>query len=463
MAEKEVVRQNKDEFLERLNAEFGCPEEWEARKSEISAQTGADNVYIQKDVLATKLSQEGYIYKVHIGRCRFTARLRPEDVGLDPENEAHKDFVKRYLSLGRKLLLPTDILKRLDQLEGKIRRVVDEKYAVPTVAGSFVPFKNVEPMKEEIEKLKEEYFAVRDEILDRYDAITAETEASYRKFAVEVYRLIKKNAYYSPSDDETEQFVRSAMNHFPSKKEIYGSFYVTLNVGVIETTEFLSNQEVRLRLIREREEAIRQEMVLCNQIEKERAEIELARLQVERRAVEEAIAQKREEYLPRMEQVFADLAGAVHGIIYDAVDKANRAIKLNGSLSGAHTKSLKGLTEKVRNLIIKPDPEVEVWLKKINDIVETAPEHRDPEEVRKVIQTIRSEAARVILSIGRVPRTVRGDVSMAEIEEAANEEYIPLKPRQVRMFAEEEMKELQGGTQAPLVRVPRVFVKQEAV
>jgi len=83
--------------------------------------------------------------------------------------------------------------------------------------------------------------------------------------------------------------------------------------------------------------------------------------------------------------------------------------------------------------------------------------------VREAIQAIRSEAARVILSIGRMPRTVRGDVSMAEIEEAANEEYIPLRPRQVRMFAAEGTEKLQGETQAPLVRVPRVAVEQTAV
>ncbi len=458
--EKTLACQNKDEFIERLNAEFGGAEDWDAKRAEIAAQTGADNVFIQKDVLATQLSQEGYIYDVHIGRTRFATKLRPEDVGLDPDNEAHKDFIKRYLSLGRKLLLPADILRKLDQIEGKIRRVVDEKYSIPTVAGSFVPFKNVELMKAEVERLKEEYFAVRDEILDRYDSIKAETEASYRDFSVEVYRLIRKDPYYYPTDEEVEQFVQSAMSRFPTKQEIYGSFYVTLTVGVVETTEFLSSQEARLRLIREREEAIRQEMALCSQIEKEKAEVELARLRVERKAIEEAVALKREEYLPRMEQVFADLAGAVHGIIYDAVDKASRAIKLNGSLSGAHTKSLKNLVERVRTLMIKPDPEVEVWMKKINDIVETAPEHRDPEEVREVIQTVRSEAARVILSLGCVPRTVRGVVNIVDVEAAAKEGYVPVGPRQMRAFAAEELEEAQNEVQVPLVRAQRVLVEQ---
>lgn len=469
--EKSIAQQNKEEFNERVNNEFGGAEDWDAKQAEIAAQTGADRVHVQKDVLATQLSQEGYVYNVHIGRTRFTTKLRPEDVGLDPENEAHKDFIKQYLSLGRKLLLSAETLRKLDRIDQQIRRAVDEKYSVPTVAGPFVPFKNVELMKAEVEQLKDEYFAVRDEILDRYDEIKVETQASYRDFAVEVYRLINKNPYYFPTGEEVERFVQSAMSHFPSEKEVYSSFYVTLSVGVVETTEFLSNQEARLRLIREREKSYREELGLIErqlsedskvqaeherlrlQNEREEAKVKLAKLQAEQKAVEEALALKRDEYMPRMEQVFADLAGAVHGIIYDAVDKVNSSLKVRGSLSGASTRSLKGLAEKVRPLMLEPDPEVEVWLKKINDIVETAPENRDPEEVREAVNTIRAEASKVILALGNVPRTIRG-ISMSEIEAATAEEYTPVKPRQARMFSGEVVPDIQE----PMVRLPRTRI-----
>lgn len=469
--QKTLAQQNKDEFNARLNAEFGGTEEWESKKAEIAAQTGADTVYVQKDVLATQLSQEGYIYKVHIGRTRFTAKLRPEDIGLDQENPAHKDFVNRYLALGNKLLLPSETLRSLDRIDKNIRRIVEEKYSIPTVAGPFLPFSNVELMKADIETLKSEYFALRDEILDQYDEIKAETRGSYREFAYEVFRLIRKDTYYNPTDEEVERFVQSAMSHFPTEKEIYSSFYVTLTVGVVETTEFLSSQEARLRLIREREKTYRDELALIERqlaedsrvqveherhrllVEKEEAKTKLMRLQAEQKAVEEAVAIKREEYMPMMEQVFADLAGAVHGIVYDAVSKVTQALKTNGELRGADTRSLGNLAEKVRNLAINPEPQVERWLEKIQAIVDTPQKHRNQEDVREALYNIRTEASKVILSLGCTPRTIRG-ISMAEIEAAASEEYVQVKPRQVRMFPATGVVEQEGT--APLIRTPRI-------
>jgi hypothetical protein len=473
--EKSIAQQNKEEFNARVNAEFGGAEEWASKKLEIAKQTGADNVYVQKDVLATQLAQEGYIYKAHIGRCRFTVKLQPEDVGLDPKNPAHKEFINQYLALGNKLLLPAELLKKLNRIDNNIRRIIEEKYAVPTVVGPFVPFKNVEPMKEEIEKLKAEYFSIRDEIIAQYDDIKEETRRSYREFAKEVFRLIRKDPYYYPTDEEIERFVQSAMSHFPGKKEIYSSFYVTLSVGVVETTEFLSSQEARLRLIKEREKAFRDELALIERqltegsriqaeherqrllVEKEEAKTKLMKLQAEQKAIADAIAAKREEYLPKMEQVFADLAGAVHGIIFDAVNKVTKALKTRGELRGADIRTLGNLAEKVRTLAINPDPQVERWMEQIQEIIDSHQE-REQDEVTEAIYNIRSAAAREILSIGCVPRTIRG-IGMADIEAAAGEEYIPVGPRQVRMhpgIEEIDNKDNDEKLTQPLIRQPRM-------
>ncbi len=472
MSKKSIAQQNKEEFIGRVNSEFGGVEDWDNKKAEISSQTRADEVYIQKDILATRLSQEGYIYQVHIGRARFTAKLQPEDVGLDPANKEHKDFIKQYLALGRKLLLPVEILRKLDRIDQRIRRTVDVKYSIPTVVGSFVPFKNIEPMKDEVEQFKREYFDIRDEIIERYDEIKAKTQSSYRYFAVEVYQLLNKDPFYFPTEEEIKKFIHSAMSYFPRKEEVYNSFYVTLTVGVVETTEFLTSQAKRLELIAEREITYKKELTFIERqltedsriqaeherqrllIEKERAKTELMQLQAKQKAIQEAVAIKRDEHLPKLEQVFVDLAGAVHGIIFDTVDKVGKALKLRGSLSGADTRNLKNLAEKAKTLMIKPDPEVDVWLKKINEIAETAPEHRDLDEVREVIQTVRTEAARVILSLGNVPRTIRG-TNLDKIE-AAIEDDVRVDFRQIRMFPIETEKEKE--TKSPLTRVPKTRV-----
>jgi hypothetical protein len=469
MANISEARANRDEFIERVNAEFGGVDDWEQMKKEIIEKTGADSVNIQADVLATKLAQEGYLVKPYIGRTRFTTRLRPEDVGLNPNDPAHKEFVRQYMRLGSKHLIPLELLRKLDRIEGRIRRCINEKYGVPTVQGAFVPYKNLEPMKKEVEQLKAEYYAIRDEILSRYDQLYRETELAYREFAVEVYRLLHKDPDYLPGEEEIDRFVTRTMEKFPDRKTIEKSFVVEINLGVIMFTAFLAEQEARLRLVRERERQFQEELALIERqlseesrvqaereqqrllVEREKAKTALMEEQMKQKAISEAIAQAREKYLPQMEQVFADLAGAVHGIVYDAVTRVTEAIQTHGYLNGSSVRALSNLIEKVRTLAITPDPDVERWIKQIQGIIDTPSERRDFQAVQDALDGIRAEAARVILDIGRVPRTLRNarGVELADIENALKE----IGARKAR--GGEQLQLDLPEVAEPLVRVPR--------
>jgi hypothetical protein len=473
MADISEARANRDEFIERVNAEFGGVKDWEQMKREIIEKTCADSVNIQADVLATKLAREGYLVKPYIGRTRFTARLRPEDVGLDPQDPAHKEFVRQYMRLGSKHLIPLELLRKLDRIESRIRKCINEKYGIPTVQGAFVPYKNLEPMKEEVERLKAEYYAIRDEILSRYDQLYQETELAYREFAVEVYQLLHKDPGYMPSEEEIEQFVTQTMKSFPARKTIEQSFRIEINLGIVMFTAFLAEQEARLRLVRERERQFQEELALIERqlgeesrvqaererqrllVEREKAKTALMEEQMKQKAISEAIAQAREKYLPQMEQVFADLAGAVHGIVYDAVTRVTEALQTSGHLTGGSVKALNNLIEKVRTLALTPDPDVERWIKQIQGIIDTPSEKRDFYAVRNALDGIRAEAARVILDIGRVPRTLRNarNIELPDIENALKNIEIrkARSGEQLRIDLPEE----NGETTRPLVRALR--------
>lgn len=460
------AKKAKDEFIERVNAEFGGLEDWEAQKQKALELTGGDSVHIQKDILATKLSQEGYLYAVHIGRCRFTARLEPQDVGLDPENPEHLEFINRYLMLGNKRLLDAEILKRLDRIENKMRHVVNEKYGFPTCAGTFVPYKNIKKMKEEFEKLKAEYFDIREEIVENYDMNRQKTADSYRQFALVVYQIIKRDRYYIPTPDEVEHFVNMTMKHFPTLEQVRSSFYVTLEIGIVQCTAFLAEQAARLELVKQREATYRKELELIDavlteesrvqsererqrlRLEKERVETLIQQEQWKRKAIEEAVAQERERILPEIEQVFADLAGAVYAIIYDIVKKVLETLKTRGSLGPADSKSLACLIEKIDLLCYKPDPDIDLWKRNIQLILGTPAKKRDAGEIQDILQHIKNQSGQIILDLGRVPRSIRG-VTLPEIE-ASLAEVVPIGPRQMRMFAD-DVSEPDGET-TPLVR-----------
>lgn len=447
MKEKSQAQLNKDEFVARVNQEFGGIEDWEKMQAEVMAKTGGDHVYIKKDAIATRLAREGYLVSVHIGRTRFMTKLQPQDIGLDPDDPEQKEFVSAYLNLGQKLLIPAETLKKLDRIESRIRRAIDDKYGIPTVLGSFVPYKNWEPMRAEIEKARQEYLAIRDEIIARYDDIKSATRKAYRLFAVEVCRLLRKDPQYNPTEEETDRFVRAAMNAFPSQEQVRDSFYVRVNVGIVQATAFLAEQEARLKLVEEREKFFRQELELIERqlteadrvqrererqqllLERERVQTQIKQEKMKQKAIEEAIAQARAEYLPQVEQVFADLSGAVQGIVYDTLTRVTEALKTNGSLRPADSKSLACLVEKVRLLMIEESPEVEGWLARIEAILNTPAPKRDPASVKYALDGVRAEAAKVILSLGRAPRTLRG-TDLPELETALDE--IAVGPRQVR-------------------------------
>lgn len=465
---KSEAQQNRIDFIERVNAEFGGIEDWEAMKANVGAQTGGDDVYVQKDILATKLTQEGYLITPHIGRTRFSVKLRPKDIGLDPDNPEHKEFMENYLTLGSKLLLPNETLRELDRCDKQIRRVTEEEYGIPTCMGSFVPYKNLEPMKERVKQLKTEYFAIRDNLIDNYETIRFNTEIAYKKFAPEVFRLITKNPYYIPTVEETAQFVNSTMIYFPTVQEIHNSFYVKLDVGIVMATAFLAEQEARLRLAKEREAVYRDEVELLDHrlteygrvreererqrilVEQEKAKTKIMQEQTKQRAIEEAIAQARDEYLPQMEQVFADLAGSVHGIVYDTLTRVTEALKTHGALRPSDTKSLSNLAEKIRTLAFTPDPDVQGWLLKISSIVDTPSQRRNADDIQEALGGIREQAGKVILALGRAPRTLRG-ADLPDIEAALEEMAVGVRQkRQLEMELPIE--------EQPLVRGMRIAV-----
>jgi len=466
---KSEARQNRDDFVERVNAEFSGVEDWEAMKDNVALQTGGSNIRIQKDVLATRLTQEGYLITPHIGRTRFSVKLQPKDVGLDPQDPEHKEFIENYLVLGSKLLLSVETLRRLDRIDKQIRRAVEEEYGIPTCMGSFVPYKNLEPMKQRIEQLKSEYYAIRDDLIENYETIRAGTEITYRNFAPEVYRLVVRNPNYMPTGEEVEQFVNSAMAYFPTKQEISSSFYVRIDVGIVMATAFLAEQEARLRLAREREAVYQDELKLLGRqlaecgrvqgererqrilVEQEKAKTKIMEEQAKQKAIQEAIAQARDEYLPQMEQVFADLAGSIHGLVYDALTRVTESLKTHGSLRPGDTKSLGNLAEKIRMLVFTPDPEVRQWLLKIESIIDTPTQRRDADDIQDALNSIREQAGKVILSLGRAPRTLRC-ADLPDIEAALEERAVGARQkRQLEI-------DLPAMEEQPLVRGMRAAV-----
>src|SRR5258708_5062660 len=126
--------------------------------------------------------QEGALIHLHIGRCRFSTRLLLEDMGIHIEDETTRDKLARWLILGEKRLLPEAYMKALARIEGSARYTLKE-HAFQTELGNFVPVTSYVAWRTNTETLREEYLALRDDIIANHRELVRQVLTEYEVIA----------------------------------------------------------------------------------------------------------------------------------------------------------------------------------------------------------------------------------------------------------------------------------------
>jgi len=124
------------------------------------------------------LMQEGTLVQLHIGRCRFSARLLLEDMGIHIDDEATREKLARWLILGEKRLLPEAYMKTLARIESGARYALKE-HAFQTELGNFVPVTAYVAWRTKTEALREEYLALRDDIIENHRDLVRQVVTEY--------------------------------------------------------------------------------------------------------------------------------------------------------------------------------------------------------------------------------------------------------------------------------------------
>jgi len=119
--------------------------------------------------------------------------LRPEDLGL------RKSQIPELYSLGRKLLVPKETIRRFHTLADRAREVLRE-YGFPFRRDYFVPVTVLDLVRRSLDEVIAEFNREVDRFLEWYRAVWQEMEPRYREAAHLAYSL-------SHSDEPEEQFV----------------------------------------------------------------------------------------------------------------------------------------------------------------------------------------------------------------------------------------------------------------
>jgi hypothetical protein len=183
----------------------------------------------------TNIFKDGLLVDVDVSFWSGAKVLKAEDLGLK-DNE-----VAGAYKLGRKLLIPQEVIRQFRTIEGRARRVVDENsFPFPIGGARFIPKRKFKLVEETLKGYKEQYFALVESLIENYD--------EYRVQMLPVYQQAAETAYltqtpsgvteFSMEDRETEkaQFIEAFMNriasYYPPAQSLRAKF--ALNWSVYE-------------------------------------------------------------------------------------------------------------------------------------------------------------------------------------------------------------------------------------
>ena len=125
------------------------------------------------------LTREGVLINVSVRFWRGCKKLKPEDVGLDPN-----DVSDRLISLGHKRLLPKDALAELSLIEGRAHALIDANtFPFLNGVGHFLPNTNLEEVTGKLKAMELEFWDARTRFLQRYGRLRTDAAREWRQMA----------------------------------------------------------------------------------------------------------------------------------------------------------------------------------------------------------------------------------------------------------------------------------------
>jgi len=201
---------------------------------------------------------EGVMVKVNISRWRFGAKLNADELGLvDASSELSRkegEKVCQQLRLGQKLLLPTEVVHKVDAVESMVRALLrnTDSGASGIKLGDgwfFLPTERFKVFREKFKKLRGDYFARIQEIADDLPKYHGYIRDTFRPLADKAW--ISQRAKWeeephgvghfthhpSPTPKFIEAFLASLVAQVPTSDEIMAEASMSYQLNIYEAPE----------------------------------------------------------------------------------------------------------------------------------------------------------------------------------------------------------------------------------
>jgi hypothetical protein len=139
-----------------------------------------------------RLLEDGALVRVHIaGTSMFWAQLTYEDLGIRVTDSAVREKLATWMTLGKKRLLPEAYMKSLARIEGSARYALKER-SFRTELGAFVPATAYIAWRDTTHALRDQYLALRDEIITNHTQLMRQVLGEYETIASDTYQRLQQ-------------------------------------------------------------------------------------------------------------------------------------------------------------------------------------------------------------------------------------------------------------------------------
>jgi hypothetical protein len=161
-----------------------------------------------------RLMQKGVLVQLHIGYWRPYSRLIESELGISEDGS-----VKEYLQLGRKKLLPPEMVAKLENIEKRARYALEEN-SFKCFWGRFVPITAWNRWRDENESIKSQFYSIRDEVISNLPQSIGQLRDIYAQMAMEAYKRSKYDSEAQVPGHYIETFISKCLEQIPSPDDM---------------------------------------------------------------------------------------------------------------------------------------------------------------------------------------------------------------------------------------------------
>jgi hypothetical protein len=176
---------------------------------------------------------DGILVDINISYWGAQKKLNENDIGLDEVSEA--------FSLGKKYLIPKDIMHNFKLIESRARALIeDSSYSFPIGSARFIPKKKFEKVIVMLKTYQDSYNALVDDLVTNYDGYKAQMKPVYEAAAEEAYKTkAAKDGLTAPNKENfIAEFMARIHACYPAVDGLRKKFGIELSVFEVTLPEF---------------------------------------------------------------------------------------------------------------------------------------------------------------------------------------------------------------------------------